>query len=98
MKPESEAWDELQVSVLSAVRIRSFTPHVGRWGLRLLQIPNRAHRERWDNLREKPFKAHLCGDPKGLRLLPLRSRDNFFIKGQTLYTGTEAYRGSFTDL
>lgn len=57
----------------------------GGRGLRLLQIPNRAHRERWDNRREKPFKAHLCGDPNGLRLLPLRSRDDFFIKGQTLY-------------
>jgi hypothetical protein len=35
----------------------------GGRGLRFLQLPNRAHRERWDHRRERPFKAHLCGYP-----------------------------------
>ena len=41
-------------------------------------VLNRAHRESWDNRREIPFKAHLCGYPSCLRLLPLRSRAAVF--------------------
>lgn len=66
------------MSVMSASHqrfesVRSRGMSGGR-GLRLRELPNRAHRERWDHRRERPFKTHLCGDPKGLRLLPLRSR------------------------
>jgi len=29
----------------------------------VLTAPNRSHRKRWENRREIPFKAHLCGFP-----------------------------------
>ena len=74
MNSETYAWDERQVSVSSAVRIVRSRRTSGGRGLRRLQLPNRAHRERWDNRREIPFKAHLCGDPERLRRLPRRSR------------------------
>lgn len=61
MKPAAEAWDERHVSVSSEIRMRRFTQHVERSGLRFLWLPNRPHRERWDNRRERPFQAHRCG-------------------------------------
>jgi hypothetical protein len=74
MNPETEAWDERHISVLSGVRIRPFMPHVGSRGLRLFQIPNRAHRETcpqcfaqrcwrgWDHRRAPELKAARWSD------------------------------------